>query len=118
MEAFKLVKANRGTGGVDEVSLEAFEEKLKDNLYKIWNRLSSGSYFPPAVKGVEIPKKDEGGVLPDTEIKKFKRRYRRILKMGEKECPLVSKVNGKKGRQKQSKSRNLLTRLRDYEDDI
>jgi RNA-directed DNA polymerase len=60
MEAFKLVKANRGAGGVDEVTLEIFEENLKDNLYKIWNRLSSGSYFPPAIKGVEIPKKDGG----------------------------------------------------------
>ena len=60
VEAFKLVKANRGAGGVDKISLEKFEENLKDNLYKIWNRLSSGSYFPPAVKGVEIPKKDGG----------------------------------------------------------
>jgi RNA-directed DNA polymerase len=59
-EAYKLVKANHGGAGVDQQSLEQFDKKLKDNLYKIWNRLSSGSYFPPAVKGVEIPKKQGG----------------------------------------------------------
>lgn len=59
-EAYKRVKANKGSAGVDEVSLERFELKLKDNLYKIWNRMSSGSYFPPPVKAVEIPKKDGG----------------------------------------------------------
>ncbi len=59
-EAYKLVKARKGAGGIDEVSLAKFEENLKDNLYKIWNRLSSGSYFPPSVKGVEIPKKSGG----------------------------------------------------------
>ena len=45
---------------IDDQSLEAFEANLKNNLYKIWNRMSSGSYFPPAVKGVEIPKKSGG----------------------------------------------------------
>lgn len=59
--AFKKVKANRGCAGVDKVSLLQFEEKLSDNLYKIWNRLSSGSYFPPAVKEHGI-KKDNGKV--------------------------------------------------------
>ena len=58
MEAFKLVKANRGAGGVDGVDIEQYEERLKDNLYKLWNRMSSGSYFPKSVRGVEIPKKD------------------------------------------------------------
>jgi RNA-directed DNA polymerase len=61
LEAFQRVKANKGRAGVDDESLEEFESKLKDNLYKIWNRMSSGSYFPPAVKAVEIPKK-QGGV--------------------------------------------------------
>ena len=56
MEAYKRVKANRGSAGVDGESLEMFEANLKDNLYKIWNRLTSGSYFPPAVKAVPIPK--------------------------------------------------------------
>ena len=60
MEAFKLVKANQGGAGVDKQSLEEFERNLKDNLYKIWNRMSSGSYIPPEVKAVEIPKKSGG----------------------------------------------------------
>lgn len=55
-EAYRQVKANKGAPGVDEVSLEEFDKDLKDNLYKIWNRMSSGSYFPPPVKAVEIPK--------------------------------------------------------------
>ena len=59
-EAYKLVKANQGAAGVDEESIQKFEENLKDNLYKIWNRMSSGSYFPPPVKAVEIPKKNGG----------------------------------------------------------
>lgn len=60
MKAFKLVKANHGTAGVDAQSLEEYEKNLKDNLYKLWNRMSSGSYFPKPVKGVEIPKKSGG----------------------------------------------------------
>ena len=59
-EAYKRVKANKGAAGIDEESIAAFEEDLKNNLYKIWNRMSSGSYFPPAVKVVEIPKKAGG----------------------------------------------------------
>lgn len=60
MEAFKKVKANKGSAGIDEESIELFEKDLKGNLYKIWNRMSSGSYFPPAVKAVDIPKKTGG----------------------------------------------------------
>lgn len=59
-EAYKKVKANKGAAGIDDESIEEFETNLKDNLYKIWNRMSSGSYFPPAVKAVEIPKKNGG----------------------------------------------------------
>lgn len=59
-EAYKRVKANKGAAGVDDESIAGFEENLKHNLYKIWNRMSSGSYFPPSVKVVEIPKKDKG----------------------------------------------------------
>lgn len=58
--AYKLVKSNRGSAGVDNQSLQDFEQNLKGNLYKIWNRLSSGSYMPPPVKGVAIPKKSGG----------------------------------------------------------
>jgi RNA-directed DNA polymerase len=61
-EAYRRVAANKGAPGVDEVDLEDFESDLKNNLYKIWNRMSSGSYFPPPVKGVEIPKPHGGGV--------------------------------------------------------
>lgn len=60
IKAFKLIKANAGAAGVDNQSLADFEKDLKDNLYKLWNRLSSGSYFPPAVKAVPIPKKSGG----------------------------------------------------------
>ena len=59
-EAYQRVKANRGAAGVDGVSLAMFEEDLKGNLYRVWNRMSSGSYFPPPVRLVEIPK-DNGG---------------------------------------------------------
>ena len=55
-EAYKRVKANKGAAGVDAVSLEDFEKNLENNLYKIWNRMSSGSYFPPPVRTVEIEK--------------------------------------------------------------
>ncbi len=60
-EAYQRVKANKGAPGVDEVSIAAFESDLKGNLYKIWNRMSSGTYFPPPVRAVEIPK-PQGGV--------------------------------------------------------
>jgi RNA-directed DNA polymerase len=59
-EAWEKVRANKGAPGVDAVSIGLFEEQLKDNLYKLWNRMSSGSYFPGPVRGVEIPK--DGGV--------------------------------------------------------
>jgi RNA-directed DNA polymerase len=59
-DAFQRVKANGGAAGVDRESIQVFEAKLKDNLYKIWNRMSSGSYFPPPVRGVDIPKKSGG----------------------------------------------------------
>ena len=60
MQAFKLIKENAGAAGVDKQTLADFEANLKDNLYKLWNRLSSGSYFPPPVKAVPIPKKSGG----------------------------------------------------------
>jgi RNA-directed DNA polymerase len=57
-EAYRRVKANKGGAGVDEQSVAEFEQDLQGNLYKLWNRLSSGSYFPPPVRAVEIPKRD------------------------------------------------------------
>src|SRR6266567_558921 len=62
-EAFKRVKANRGAAGVDGQSIADFEADLSNNLYKLWNRLSSGSYFPAPVRRVDIPKAD-GGMRP------------------------------------------------------
>ena len=59
-EAFQRVKANGGSAGVDDESIAKFEQNLGDNLYKIWNRMGSGSYFPPPVKAVPIPKKSGG----------------------------------------------------------
>ena len=59
-QAYLEVKSNGGAAGVDKQSIEAFEQNLKNNLYRIWNRLSSGSYFPPAVKAVSIRKKSGG----------------------------------------------------------
>jgi RNA-directed DNA polymerase len=59
-EAYERVKVNQGAAGVDSESIEAFEQDLKNNLYKIWNRMSSGTYFPPPVRTVAIPKKDGG----------------------------------------------------------
>jgi RNA-directed DNA polymerase len=61
-EAYERVKANKGAPGVDGCSIGEFEADLKNNLYKIWNRMSSGSYFPPPVRAVEIPKPHGGGV--------------------------------------------------------
>ena len=61
--AYQKVRSNKGAGGVDEISLENFHHGYKDHLYRLWNRMSSGSYLPPPVKRVEIPKKG-GGLRP------------------------------------------------------
>ena len=68
-QAYMSVKANKGSSGVDKETLEIFEQNLKGNLYKIWNRMSSGSYFPPPVKSVPIPKKS--GVLEYLEYPQY-----------------------------------------------
>jgi hypothetical protein len=62
-DAYQRVKANQGAAGVDGESIAAFEADLTDNLYKVWNRMSSGAYMPPPVRLVEIPK-DNGGLRP------------------------------------------------------
>ncbi|MDX8496684.1 reverse transcriptase domain-containing protein [Mesorhizobium sp. VK22B] len=59
-EAYKAVKANHGAAGVDGQALEMFEKDVAGNLYKVWNRMSSGTYFPPPVRAVCIPKKSGG----------------------------------------------------------
>lgn len=58
LNAYKAVKANKGAGGVDRVDFETFEKNWKNRLYTLWNRMSSGTYFPKPVRGVEIPKKN------------------------------------------------------------
>ena len=60
-EAWRRVKANQGAAGVDGESIRAFEADLKANLYKVWNRMSSGCYIPPPVRAVEIPKPHGAG---------------------------------------------------------
>ena len=60
-EAFKKVKANQGAAGVDGQTIADFEDDLSNNLYELWNRLSSGSYFPPPVRRVDIP------IMPDLQ---------------------------------------------------
>jgi RNA-directed DNA polymerase len=60
-EAYKAVRSNHGTAGVDGVTIEQFDSDLKGNLYRIWNRMCSGSYFPPPVRAVAIPKKSGDG---------------------------------------------------------
>lgn len=60
LEAWRHVRANRGAAGIDDISIAEFEGKLRNNLYRIWNRMSSGSYFPPPVRRVMIPKSDGG----------------------------------------------------------
>ena len=59
-DAYLRVKSNQGAEGVDRQSIQDFEQDLRNNLYKLWNRLSSGSYFPPAVLAVSIPKSNGG----------------------------------------------------------
>lgn len=59
-DAYQAVRANAGAAGVDKETIADFEKNLKGNLYKVWNRLASGSYFPPPVKAVAIPKKNGG----------------------------------------------------------
>src|SRR3974377_1250317 len=59
-EAYKAVKSHRGAAGVDGQTLEMFETDLAGNLYKVWNRMCSGTYFPPPVRAVSIPKKTGG----------------------------------------------------------
>lgn len=80
VQAYKLVKANAGAAGVDRESLEDFERNWKDNLYKLWNRMSSGSYFPPPVKAVPIPKKSGG------------ERILGVPTVGDRICQMVTKI--------------------------
>lgn len=80
VQAYKLVTANAGAAGVDNESLSDFSNNLKENLYKLWNRMSSGSYFPPAVKAVPIPKKSGG------------ERVLGVPTVGDRICQMVAKL--------------------------
>jgi RNA-directed DNA polymerase len=80
VQAYKLVKANAGAAGVDQQSLEKFAGNLTDNLYKLWNRMTSGSYFPPPVKAVPIPKKTGG------------ERILGVPTVGDRICQMVVKI--------------------------
>ena len=62
-EAWKVVRSNKGGPGIDDQTIEKFEHDIADNLYKLWNRMASGSYMPISVKRVDIPKPD-GGTRP------------------------------------------------------
>ncbi len=84
-DAYKRVKANRGAAGVDQQSLADFETDLKGNLYKIWNRMSSGSYFPPPVRLVEIPK-GQGGTRP-LDILRQSHRHLEICEFDSQQLP-------------------------------
>ena len=57
-EAYKKVRTNHGGAGIDQISMEAYDAKRSNHLYQLWNRMTSGSYFPPPVREVEIPKQD------------------------------------------------------------
>lgn len=59
-DAWKRVKANRGAAGIDTQSIAGFEANLSRNLYRVWNRMASGSYFPPPVMEVDLPKRSGG----------------------------------------------------------
>lgn len=80
VDAFERVKANAGSAGIDKESLSDFERDLKGNLYKLWNRMSSGCYFPPAVKAVPIPKKSGGT------------RVLGVPTVGDRVCQMVVKI--------------------------
>ena len=97
-EAFKKVKANQGAAGVDGQSIADFEADLTNNLYELWNRLSSGSYFPPPVRRVDTPKMD-GGTRPlgiptvaDRIAQEVARRYSRST-CGWREGVLTSRLS-------------------------
>ncbi len=59
-ESYLKVCANAGSAGIDKETMEAFNQNLAKNLYKVWNRMASGSYFPPPVRTVLIPKRQKG----------------------------------------------------------
>lgn len=85
-DAYQRVKANQGAAGVDGESLAAFETDLNNNLYKVWNRMSSGAYFPPPVRLVEIPK-ENGGTRPLSIPTVADRVVQTVVKMVVDSCP-------------------------------
>ena len=89
LRARQLVKANRGAVGVDRESLSMFEKNLKGNLYKIWNRMSSGSYFPLPVRPSPIPMGDRTAMWSEPEDRPTLAQSRRISRTQAKPSMLV-----------------------------
>src|SRR5215831_4172343 len=89
-EAYQRVKENKGAAGIDEQSIEDFEKNLKKNLYKIWNRMSSGSYFPPPVNGKDTKEKRWGKEIGHSHSRGSNRTTGRQSKAGAGSGPVVS----------------------------
>src|SRR5258708_34741547 len=89
-EAYQRVKANKGAAGVDDQSITDFEKRRKQNLYKIWNRMSSGSYFPPPVRTVKISKASGGAreyrITTLVDYIEQKWRVQRLMRWRERLC--------------------------------
>ena len=75
LNAYKAVKANKGAGGVDGVKLEEFDKNRKNNLYTLWTRMSSGSYFPQQVKGRKYPRKSALEAIGTARKKGFQMKW-------------------------------------------
>ena len=100
-DAYKRVKANRGAAGVDDQTIEEFERELANNLYKLWNRMSSGSYFPPPVKRVNIEKRGGGSRplgIPTVADRALQRSASQVLSAIYEQDFLACSFGGRPGR--------------------
>ena len=93
-EAYKKVRANQGAAGVDGQTIVDFEADLTNNLYKLWNRLTSGSYFPPPVRRVDIPKSD--GKMRPLGIPTVADRIAQMVGSVEDTCKMSSRRGGER----------------------
>jgi hypothetical protein len=92
-KAYLRVKKNKGGAGVDGESMAEFEVDLRNNLYRLWNRLSSGSYFPPPVREVQIPKKDGSlRTLGVPTVTPYRKVVQRLFGFGAGHAPVPSAV--------------------------